>query len=87
MGSAVVLCELYVRRLKALGAFFDGELYLLTFLQIFETFRLDCAIVDKDVGFTRALDKTISFACVEPLDGAGDSIAHFPYSWCEEKKE
>jgi hypothetical protein len=56
-----------VFRLPALGALGHVELDGLTFLQAFETARLDRREVHKNVFAILAADKPVSFSVVEPL--------------------
>ena len=53
--------------LPALGAFYNVELNLLSFLQAAETIRLDSGEVNKHVLAILTADKTIALGIVKPL--------------------
>ena len=56
-----------VLRLPALGAFYDVELNLLTFLQAAKAVCLDGGEVNENVLATLAADETIALGIVKPL--------------------
>jgi hypothetical protein len=48
---------------------------LLPFFQGFETFHLDCRVVDENIRPTFALDETKSLVVIEPFNGSSNSFA------------
>jgi hypothetical protein len=56
-----------VRRLEALGAFQQIELYGFTFIQRAISVLLNCGEMDKHVLASGALDKSITLCSVKPL--------------------
>jgi hypothetical protein len=56
-----------VRRLEALGALQQIELYGFTFIQRAISVLLDCREMDKNVLASGALDKSITLCSVKPL--------------------
>jgi hypothetical protein len=77
--SDLVKCKLHwddVGSLQSLGAFLDGELHLLAFLQCAVTVGLDSREVDEYVRAIRLGQKSISLAPVEPFDCADNSFRH-----------
>ena len=57
-----------VSRLRAASAFDDIEFDQLTFFQRFEAFSLDCREVYENVSAIFALDESVAFFRVKPLD-------------------
>jgi hypothetical protein len=66
-----------VSSLQTLGAFFDGELHLLAFLQVLEAFALDGREVDENIGAAFALDETETLGAIEPFNRTDYTIRHF----------
>ena len=60
--------------LQTLGAFFDGELHLLAFLERAVAVRLDRRVVDENVRAIRLRKETVALAPVEPFDCADNSF-------------
>jgi len=65
----------YVFRLWTFLALCHFHGHLLTFLEGFESFHLDSAMMNKDILSTLALNESKTFIVVEPLDGSTDSFA------------
>jgi hypothetical protein len=65
-----------VRGLRALGAFFDSEFDLLSFLQVAETITLNGGEMDEYVRATFTGDKAEAFVTVEPFDCTVDTFRH-----------
>jgi hypothetical protein len=66
-----------IGRLRTLGAFFDSELDLLSFLQIaVSTITLNSREMDENVRSAFACDKTVTLVTVEPLDCTDCSFRH-----------
>src|SRR5438128_9892254 len=64
----LVICAPNVFGLEALGALLDVELDFFAFVQGSVSGRLDGAVMDEDVLTAFALDKSVAFVVVEPLD-------------------
>ncbi|PTX62572.1 hypothetical protein C8P63_105169 [Melghirimyces profundicolus] len=60
----------YVGSLRSTRAFHDFKLDGLTFVQRFKAFFLNCGVMNENVVPAIALDETITFFRVEPLDFA-----------------
>ncbi len=69
----------YVFRLRAFLPLNYFELDVITLLQAFVTFRLDGAVMDKDIGAVVTANKTEAFGVVEPFNFTFNS-RHVPYS-------
>ncbi len=70
MGSGLVTglgCFRNIRCLRAFLALHNLELYLISFLQTFITFRRNSAVVYENIGPIFASDKSIPFSIVKPL--------------------
>jgi hypothetical protein len=65
-----------VGRLRTLGALFDIELDLLSFLQVTETGALNSGEMDKNVLPAFALDKAEALVTIEPLDCTSYTFRH-----------
>ena len=63
----LVLEDLYVLCLKALGAVGDVKLHRLAFLQTLESIRLDSGEMHENISAVAATDETISFCVIEPF--------------------
>jgi hypothetical protein len=70
----LVLKDLYVLCLKALGAVGDVKLHRLAFLQAPESIRLDSGEMHENISAVAAADETISFCVIEPFHG---SLFHY----------
>jgi hypothetical protein len=68
-----------VGSLQSLGAFLDGELHLLAFLERAVTVRLDRRVVYKYVRAIRLRQESVPLAPVEPFDCADNSFRHLIY--------
>ena len=67
----------YVAGLKTLGALFNSELDLLTFLQILETLALNGREVDEDIIAAIASEEAVALRSIEPHDCTVDTFRHF----------
>ena len=59
-----------VRGLQTFGALLDGKLDALSFIQRFETLRLDGCIVDEHVVGALSRDKAVALGTIEPFHGS-----------------
>src|SRR5512136_2189893 len=66
----------YVAGLGALGALFDLELDTLAFCKRAVALGLDGRLMHKDIRASVTRYKAIALACIEPFDGAGNSLTH-----------
>ena len=73
---ALVLENLYVLCLKALGAVGDAKLHRLAFLQTLKSIRLDSGEMHENISAIAAADETISFCVIEPFHC---SLFHYLY--------
>jgi hypothetical protein len=60
----------YIDRLRTLLGFFNLKLHGVAVIQGLETIANNAGKMDKDVSAGFLGDKSITFGCVEPLDGA-----------------
>jgi hypothetical protein len=65
--------------LVALGTLDDFEFHRRAFLQVTVSVTLDGGVVDENVFATLALDESVAFCGVEPLDGALLSVVAHVY--------
>lgn len=54
--------------LQTLGAFFDGELHLLAFLEIAIAIAFNCGVVDENIRAAFASEEAVAFFAIKPLD-------------------
>jgi hypothetical protein len=79
MGEYLVVARLQgndVAGLGALGALFDLELDTLAFYKRAVALGLDGRLMYKDIRASVTRYKAIAPACIEPFDGAGNSLTH-----------
>jgi hypothetical protein len=72
--------------LQALGALLDAKLYLLALLQGPKTFSLNCGVMHEDIRSALALNEAITFARIEPLDFADNTVIHIKLLLTEYQK-
>src|SRR5512143_2281393 len=66
-----------IGRLRALRAFFDSKLDLLSFLQVaITTITLNGRVMDENIRSAFAGDKTVTFFTIEPLNRTTDTFRH-----------
>ena len=72
--------------LQALGALLDAKLHLLALLQGPETVRLNCGVMHEDIRSALTLNEAITFARIEPLNFADNTVTHIVFLLTEYRK-